>query len=57
MGVKELPETLESSREQWQLPLTSEDLERQRGQGTRAVRAEAGHDIPFRGHLATETIT
>lgn len=45
-GVKELPEVLAPTPEQWEVLLTSEVLENQRGLVTRAVRAAAGHGIP-----------
>lgn len=45
-GVKELPEVLAPSPEQWEAVLTSAVLENQRGLVNRALRAAAGHGIP-----------
>lgn len=49
-AVRELPEVIAPTPEQWEVLLTSNLLENQRGLVTRAIRAAAGHDIPDQGH-------
>lgn len=45
-GVTELPEVIAPTQEQWEVLLSSDVLENQRGLVTRAIRAAAGHGIP-----------